>query len=154
VSDESDKKCPNPACGIVLDHPWLYSEPHSRPDGKRCVFVRVFRRRFTEDDICDGDIDYRDVSEEVTDCLADPCRDDSDATPVTLAVAAIDAAYCGGKYGFSSYPYFDPSGWWLHPDGSYTVDYGTGMREEPSAHLYGFTEDEAREIWQMETASA
>jgi hypothetical protein len=152
MSDDADQECPNPKCGVVLEHPGLYSEPHNRPDGQRCVFVRVFRAHFTEDDVCDGAIDYQDVTEDIADCLPDPAWDDDD-TPVTLASAAVDDAYCGGKYGFSSYPHFDPHGWYSSPDGSYVIDYGTGMREEPSAHLYGFTDDEKEQVWRLQTQS-
>ena len=132
-----------PQCGQHGPAGWA-SEPHNRPDGRRCVFVMIYRRRYLPEDVVDGDITSDDVSEQVIDCLPDA---DQSETPAELASEALDDV--GGEP--SNYPWC-PGSWYSHPDGSVTVNYYTGEREEPSGHLYGFTMDEEQAVWELISA--
>jgi hypothetical protein len=116
--------------------------PHNRTDGTRCVFIRVFKLRFFPEDVYEGDIDYSDTIEEIVDCLPEDGTDD------TIVSLAVDGLPCGEP---SEMPGFSPGLWYSDPDGSQTVDYYTGEREEISGHLYGFTDQEQLEVWQQVT---
>ncbi|MCZ0981800.1 hypothetical protein O1L60_30795 [Streptomyces diastatochromogenes] len=57
--------------------------------------------------------------------------------PVKLAIDAIRDADCA---------YDEGADWFYHVDGSYVSWNHDGMRIEPSAHLYGFSEEEEAHI--------
>lgn len=81
--------------------------------------VTIYRTRFLEDDIIDGDYP----------------RDDTD-TVVVEDMTASEAARLIKDAGLS----FAVTGnaWAANPDGSYVSNYSTGERVEESAHLSGF----------------
>jgi hypothetical protein len=139
MSTDADVACPG--CGRTDIPSTELHEPHVGPGGRRCVFVRIWRRRFTEQDVVDGEITSDDCRQEIVRCLPDRWELADGLTVVDLAVAALEDAGTTETSG-TCYPHE----WFAHPDGSIIVDYYTGMREEPSAHLYGFTDDEAEQI--------
>ena len=49
-------------------------------------------------------------------------------------------------------PGFHPDLWYSDPDGSYVDNFRTGGRRENSGQLYGFSEIEQRQIWQLLTS--
>lgn len=96
--------------------------------------LTIFETRYRIDDIVDGDIPNDDVREEVTtfgayDTLDDVIRWLTDA----------------GLTDYSSFPDWQPGGWYVDPDGSWP-DYATGKECKPSGVLAGFEEWESRAI--------
>lgn len=91
--------------------------------------VRLYRTRFLEEDVWEGDYPRDDVRTEDYDCTDEPVEE---------AVRAIT------REGLS----FAATGtdWAAHPDGTQIIDYGTGQREEVTAHLYGFSEADTATI--------
>lgn len=139
IPSDADLCCAS--CRVVLDHPSLYAEPHDRPDGTPCRYVRVYDTHFLESDVCDGDIPRDDVRENVT-----KCEGDDDGTPVEQAARhLIDE----GITEPSSWPDWHPDLWWSDPNGSREVDEETAERSERTAHLYGFTHAEQHEVWEL-----
>lgn len=117
----TDHKCPQCETAFDAGYP-----------GQNCTckFVLILRQSFTEDDVHDGNINYRETHEKTEDCISD------DASPAQMAADAIEGEYlteCDGGTNF------------YHPDGS-RENYSTGMRDEYSAHLWGFTEEEIDQI--------
>jgi hypothetical protein len=84
--------------------------------------VRLYRTRFFEADVWEGGYPTDDVRTEDFDCRDEPVED---------AVRVIQ------REGLT----FAATGnaWAAHPDGTQIIDYGTGQREEVTAHLLGFT---------------
>lgn len=91
--------------------------------------VRITRVRFLEDDIYEGDFPRDDTRTEDFEI-----EEDSTAETIASAIAVLNRE--GLTFGASG------SDWAANPDGTVIVDYGTGEREETTAHLIGFTEDE------------
>jgi hypothetical protein len=116
------------------------AEPHTVPGTlKPCVFLIITRRRFTDDDVHDGEIGTDYEPDEVHPLLT--------ASGESFVVQATRLLADEGLTQFSSWPQFQSHGWYSNPDGSTIVDNYTAEREEASAHLYGFTEDEKYQVW-------
>lgn len=136
------KQCPNCKRRNVS-----YRAPHSRTDGRPCKFVVIYRTYFTEDMIIDGDYGAPRLPNgtfgpgplqtfEVVDCVPKWATDPED-NPVKLAIDAIRDADCA---------YDEGADWFYHHEGSYLRDHYSGERIDPSAHLYGFTDEEDAHI--------
>jgi len=97
--------------------------------------VRLFRTRFLEDDVWEGDFPRDDVRTE--DFNWDP-REDTDEEIIDGAVRVFE------REGLT----FAATGndWAANPDGTVIVDYGTGEREEVTGHLIGFTAEQTAAI--------
>jgi hypothetical protein len=116
-------------------------EPHVGPQGRRCVFVRVWRRRFTPEQVVGGDIVSDDVGDEVICCLPDVQELTVGTTIVDLAIRALERA------GTTEAPDTScPHDRYEYPDGSYVTDHDRDLREQPTACLYGFTDDEQHQL--------
>ncbi|MEU0218715.1 hypothetical protein ABZ281_28030 [Streptomyces sp. NPDC006265] len=107
----------------------------------------VYRTYFTTDMIQDGD--YGQIKNEdgtfgpgplqtyeVVDCNPKDVTGPWD-NPVKLAIDAIRDADCA---------YDEGADWFYHHDGSYIRDHYSGERIDPSAHLYGFTDEEDQHV--------
>lgn len=88
------------------------------------------------DSVYEGSADYHRVDE--TFSVVELYAGDEEEG-VTLASYAADLIQ---YHGASE----DCGGWWVNPDGSYTVDYGTGEECETSVHPYGFTPELLAEV--------
>lgn len=145
---EPYKCCPN--CKRTDIRPQDMSDPHARPEGQPCYFVRVYRTRYLPEDVVDGEINGRDdnTTEETLDCTPEPWEVEEGITAVDKAVEALSDAYVSEP---SSYPWCAGS-WYNNVDGSYVTNHYTGEREEPSGHLYGFTPEEEEEIYRKISA--
>lgn len=132
LGPDADKACVQ--CGATgqVDAP-LYARPHPRADqdDTPCVYVRVFDTRYLLSEVYEGSVPQDDVRENVIDCTAV-----EGTTAVDEAVRAVR------DLGLT----FDGADWASNPDGSRTVNSGTGEESAVSAHLYGFTDDEQLEI--------
>ncbi|MFF7750413.1 hypothetical protein ACFZCP_14370 [Streptomyces sp. NPDC007971] len=120
---------------------------HTKKDGTPCKFVLVYRTYFNEDMVHDGDLGQSILPDgkfgpgpqytyEVEDCTPSWASEPED-NPVKLAIDAIRDADCA---------YDEGADWFYHCDGSYVSWNLHGMRVEPSAHLYGFSEEEEEHI--------
>ena len=110
-----------------------------REEGRPAVFVLV--QTFHADDIQDGEIDYAGQDWSVTYCEPDEWDDDG-VTAVSKAVEALTDE--GLTEPSSSHP---RAGDWLSlPDGSRERNIYTGLREEVSGFLYGFSDDDCLAI--------
>jgi hypothetical protein len=90
--------------------------------------VRIFRTRFLEQDVWEGDFPRDDTRSE-----------DFDFDPMTETEEEIidGAVRVFQREGLT----FTATGadWAANPDGTTIIDYGAGQREETSGHLIGFT---------------
>lgn len=137
------RTCPVAACGRQALAAQL-RDPHTVPGTlKPCASVIITRRRFMPDDVHDGEISTDYEPDEVH-ALTTIEGEDFVSQAVTLLASE-------GLTEFSSWPEFQTNGWYSNPDGSPIVDNYTGEREEASAHLYGFTEDEKYQVWMRVT---
>jgi hypothetical protein len=92
--------------------------------------VKITRVRFLEDDVYDGGIpfeSYDNAREEFFEC------DDVEEAVRAIQREGLTFASTGND-------------WAGNPDGSVTVDYGTGEREDATAHLIGFLPSEVLAI--------
>lgn len=105
--------------------------------------LTICRTRFT--DVEDGEYVNPDTDTESVECEPD-CDDE---TAVGLVVKELRKLGCVS--GSSSV--FHCGVWYCLPDGSVMVDYGTGEREEVTAHLEGFTMGEEQEVWRLVVGS-
>ena len=137
------EKCPN--CGKYTAPG--YKGNHMTPDYDWCKYVIVYHQEYIDpDDVHDGDISYQKEYTEIYSCVPD---DDSDGeTAVTLAAEVmLSREYLTGY----SATEFDPRGWYEDADGSRVIGDGhyTGRRDRPSGHLVGFTDREARAVYDL-----
>ncbi len=90
--------------------------------------VRLWRTRFFEADVWEGDYPRDDTRSEDFDF--DP-QTETEEEIIDGAVRVLQ------REGLT----FEASGsdWAAHPDGTQIIDYGTAQREEVSGHLIGFT---------------
>ena len=96
--------------------------------------VRVYTKKFLEDDIFDGDVE------------GTTSEDNYEVEDVTEAVGIIKRL---GLDFTSTDSTPSERTWASDPDGSYVSDHGTGERTETSAHLEGFAPELAAEIRQQ-----
>lgn len=96
--------------------------------------VRITRVRFYEDDVFEGSIP-RDCYDDavVEDFDFDRDEDLIESAVRRIQMEGLTFAATGNE-------------WAANPDGSAIIDYATARREEATATLIGFTEDEARAI--------
>jgi hypothetical protein len=125
----TDTRCQT--CKWTLDN--ADTDHHLCQTGAR--FVRVLHQDFAEDDIHDGDITYQDTEWIEINCLPDEWDANEGVTAVNRAADEIR------DEGATEY-----NGWFSNPDGSYVIDYRTGMRRETAVFLVGFTDDEESDI--------
>ena len=120
---------------VVQNDGYVIVRPHDDCpllDGNAPIIgtVRVLGARYTVED--DGDGGSMQVfSETDADDLPVAQRDET-AECETVEQAAAIIRDSGATQNVGS--------WYADPDGSFTVDYGTGEQEETSAHLDGFTD--------------
>lgn len=102
----------------------------------------IYSKTYLTDEIVDGEVDGA-TSEDVHDCTPDEfdCEDG-----VTAVDKAVEYLTNEGITAPSSSEFY-PRVWWSYADGAVITDYYTGKCEEKSAHLEGFTDDEARAIY-------
>ncbi len=91
------------------------------------IVIRIIQRYFTEDDIFDGEIDY--FRENVEDYTAD----DVDEAAAWIRIEGLTFESTGNE-------------WAADPDGSFILDYRTGVRIESTAHIIESTDEERRRI--------
>ncbi len=109
-------------------------------------YITIYRSAFTEDDICDGDINYRNTIEEIVIC------DDPEASDLTAVQYAADYLSGESLTAPSCYPVHEADIdhlWYSHVDGSIILNHYTGLREEASAHLRGFSTAELIQIAEL-----
>jgi hypothetical protein len=92
--------------------------------------VRITRVRFLEDDVFEGSI----PCESYETATVEDFEVDRDEDLIESAARRIE------REGLT----FEATGneWAANPDGTRITDYATGEREETTAHLIGFTDDE------------
>lgn len=103
----------------------------------------VYRTRFTEDAIVDGEYGDADTTREVIVCVPDEIDMEDGLTAVDLAAQWLTDE---GITEASTAPNPGPGDWFSYIDGSYIVDYRTGEREEVTAHPRGFSDDDVRAL--------
>jgi hypothetical protein len=107
-------------------------------------YVRLISRIWDDGDSFDAD---PETSDRIDDANTN-CETDEWSTAVIQAVEALRGHGCTTP---STTPGFHPDLWYSDPDGSYVDNITTGRRRENSGHLYGFSELEQRQIWQLVT---
>lgn len=137
MTKEALVKCPIYGCGREALAGQL-QEPHTVLGTVfPCTGVLIYRHRFMPDDVRDGDTGPRDSTPEVHKLT----------TEVMLVEQVVSLLDSEGLTEFSSWPDFQPHGWYSQADGSVIVNHATGEREEVSAHLYGLTLSERNEVF-------
>jgi hypothetical protein len=92
--------------------------------------VKIITVSFLEDDVFDGGIPQVSYDNATT---ADFEVDTVEEAVRVISNAGLSFAATG-------------TDWAAHPDGSQIVDYATAEREDVTAHLHGFTENDATAI--------
>lgn len=113
--------------------------------------VRIYTRWLGP--VADGDAPT--LSEDTTeyDCVPDEVDTEEGLTPVDLAVQAIrERHYITGPYCASSYPGWGGPHTWFSAE-PYEHPY-EDKREEVTAHLDGWSDADAHEIWRRVTGAA
>jgi len=130
-----------PGCGLSVP-PAVFEKPHFAPAGQPCAFVVTHIRRYMPDEVWEGMITSDDEEERVT-------RVDFGPDEESAVTQVVEYLRDEGLTEYSSYPNYQPHGWWMMPDsrpsgwdGNYT-----GRREELSAHLFGLTAQERMQVW-------
>lgn len=107
-------------------------------------YVRLISRVWEDGESFDADPETPDYV--VDDDLI--CETDEWSSGV---IKAAEALHDRGCTELSCMPGFHPDLWYSDPDGSFVDDYRTGRRRENSGHLYGFSELEQWQVWQLLT---
>lgn len=89
--------------------------------------VKIIRARYYLDSVYEGSVDYHDTREEEHDGLT------VEEAAALITREGLDFASTGNA-------------WAANPDGSRTVDYGTGEEEETSAHFVSGTARQHRAV--------
>lgn len=104
--------------------------PHTITPLPTAAIVRIIRVRFLEDDVFEGSIPF-ECHENAT---VEDFEVDRDENLIDNVATLIE------REGLT----FEATGneWAANPDGTTITNYATGEREETTAHLIGFTDDE------------
>lgn len=102
-----------------------------------CASIVIYRRRYLPDDVHDGDINAPFEEPEVHKLQTFEAGTFPEQAVTLLASEGI------GEYSASGYQE-NAHAWY---SGDVDTDPLTGEREERSAHLYGFTEEERYAVW-------
>jgi hypothetical protein len=105
-------------------------------------YLRVYHRDYYELEVRDGDIQPHGERSENLDCEPDDIDREDGLSAVDLAVASLKDLAATEPSGGPGFP--GPHCWW---GGTVTLDYYTGEMRETSAHPYGFSDAECRDIW-------
>ncbi len=108
-------------------------------------YVRLMSHVWEDGDSFDADPEKPDLVEEYD----TTCEGDEWSSAVLQAADTLREHGCRAP---SSAPGFHPDMWYSDPVGSYVANFRTGGRRENSGHLYGFSEMEPRQVWQLLTS--
>lgn len=138
------RECPN-GCGLRAPASQLPAVHWVLGTRDRCAYIIIYRQTYMPDDVVDGDINAP-VDQELV-------KLDSDFGYEPFPIQAAMVLEHEGLTEYSATQYQTHAhAWYCHPDGS-TVSgsHGnyTGEREIATAHLYGFTEAERREVFEL-----